>query len=128
MSTIWMVGLGGAVGSIGRYAVGQWAERMWPAAALPVGTLIVNVVGCFLIGLVAAGVELRDILNPEWRALLIVGVLGGFTTFSTFAHESLTLGRDDQTAWALGNILASVALGLLAVWLGMTLGRALFRV
>lgn len=93
MTKLLMVGLGGFIGSVARHGVTVWMHRLWPAAALPVGTLVVNLGGCFLIGVLGVGVETRSLFSPEVRALLAIGVLGGFTTFSTFAYETMALGR-----------------------------------
>ena len=110
---------GGGAGALLRYLVQAGVARALPVA-FPLGTLLVNVLGCFAIGFLIAhlaGTSLRE----EYRVALLVGVLGGFTTFSTFAAE--TLGLLQQGTWplALGNVVASSALGLIAVWAGYRL-------
>ncbi len=118
-----LAGLGGFVGSAGRYAIGGFVHRLLPFAAFPVGTLVVNVAGCFLIGVVAGLVDARQLFSPDLRVFLMVGVLGGFTTFSSFAYETLALARDASFARAAVNIAAQVILGLTAAWLGYAAGR-----
>jgi len=95
-----------------------------PLTTFPVGTLVVNVSGCFLIGLLGGLVETRQLLGPDLRVFLLIGVLGGFTTFSSFAYETLALTRDAEFSRALLNIGAQVVLGLGAAWLGYAWMRA----
>ncbi len=119
------VGAGGAVGSMGRYVVSGLVHRWLPFATFPWGTLAVNALGCFLIGLLGGLVELRGVLAPEARAFLLIGLLGGFTTFSTFGHETFAFLRDGETLHALGNIGAQLGLGLLGVWAGLIVASRL---
>jgi CrcB protein len=123
------VAAGGALGSWARWAVGGWAQRRAAAASgwialVPAGTLVVNLVGCFAIGALAGWFEERGAVDPTLRIFLLVGVLGGFTTFSSFGFETLALARDGNWALAAGNVVTSVAGGLAGVWLGLTLARA----
>lgn len=123
----WMwVGLGGLLGAIARYALSlRLSAATAPSAGLaplPWGTLAVNLLGCLAIGLLA-GLALRgDWLGPALQLFLFTGVLGGFTTFSAFGLEALTLLLQRQWALALGYVLASVGLGLLAVAAGLWAG------
>ena len=118
MTVLW-VALGGALGSVARYALSGIAVR-WLGAAFPYGTLFVNVMGSFAIGLLAALVAAdgRPSLGADARAFLLVGVLGGFTTFSSFSLETLNLARSGALAPALLNVAGSVVLCLAAVSLG----------
>jgi len=118
MTVLW-VALGGALGSVARYALSGIAVR-WLGAAFPYGTLFVNVTGSFAIGLLAALVAAdgRPQLGADARAFLLVGVLGGFTTFSSFSLETLNLARSGALAPALLNVAGSVVLCLAAVSLG----------
>jgi CrcB protein len=118
-----LVGVGGFLGSAGRYLVGGWVHRLVPFASFPFGTLVVNVGGCLLIGVFAGLSDGRQLFAPELRVFLLIGVLGGFTTFSSFAYETLALARDAELARALANVAAQVILGLAAAWLGYALGR-----
>lgn len=115
---ILLAGLGGFIGSAGRYLIGGWVHGLMPFTSFPFGTLVVNVSGCFLIGLLGGLVEARQLLGPDVRVFLFIGVLGGFTTFSSFAYETLALTRDAEFSRALFNIAAQVILGLGAAWLG----------
>lgn len=122
---ILLVGTGGFVGSTLRFAVGGLVHRLIPFSTFPWGTLLINAAGCFAIGLLAGLDESRQLLAPEMRLLLMIGLLGGFTTYSTFGLESLALLRDLRTAAAIGYIGGHLVLGLGAVWLGMAGARAL---
>lgn len=118
-----VVGVGGAAGSVARYGVQKLAERRF-GATFPVGTMIVNVTGCFLIGVVATVVARRMIPAPEAvRLAVAVGFLGGFTTFSSYGLETAGLVSRGAWALALGNAIGSVIAGLLAVALGIALAR-----
>lgn len=124
---ILLVGVGGFIGSVLRYLASTAAQSLAPDAALPIGTLTVNVTGCLLIGALSQLAEARELFTPDSRAFLLTGLLGGFTTFSAFGHETLKLIRGGQLAFAAGNIAAQVGLGLLAVWLGMFLAALWWR-
>ena len=117
------VGLGGFLGSVGRFVISGFFNRLSPALAFPIGTLAVNILGCFLIGLIHGLAESRNMLGTDTRIFLFIGVLGGFTTYSTFGFESLVLLKDGAMLKASANIIIHVFLGLAAVWLGDTLGR-----
>ncbi len=124
---IW-VACGAAIGGALRYwCSGLIAEHI--GETFPWGTLVVNVVGSFLIGAVAVttGADGRLLVPPEWRAFIMIGVFGGFTTFSSFSLQTLTLVQDGEWGRALLNIGLSVLLCLLGVWLGATLGNLINR-
>lgn len=114
--------MGGAIGSSLRYFVsGAVYEKF--GAAFPYGTLAVNIIGCFFIGLLMEMAEARFTMPPQIKLLLTVGVLGGFTTFSTFSFETLALMRDGMAMKAAVNIIGTVAICLTASWAGMVAGR-----
>ncbi len=114
--------LAGGAGALLRYALaGVVQERA--GDGFPWGTLVVNVVGCFAIGVLATAFEERSVLSPELRLALLVGLLGGFTTFSTFGLETWRLLEDAELARALANVAGSVAAGLAAVVAGASLAR-----
>ena len=117
------VGVGGFLGSVGRFVVAGFFNRLSPALAFPIGTLAVNILGCFLIGLLHGLAESRNLLGADIRVFLFIGVLGGFTTYSTFGFESLALLKDGEFFKTSANILLHVIVGLSAVWIGDTLGR-----
>lgn len=118
-----LVGIGGFLGAVSRYAVSGWVHRWLNNPWFPYGTLTVNILGCFLIGILGGMAESRHLFSPEIRLLTMVGFLGGFTTFSSFGYESLGLLRDGQFAGMLWNLGLHIVLGLFAVWLGLNLTR-----
>lgn len=127
MGNFVLVGLGGMIGSILRYAVSGYAQQITASSSFPVGTVVVNVLGCFVIGFLSQLAEDRGVFTPEARALIFVGVLGGFTTFSTFANESMNLIRDGEAYLAIANVALQVGLGLTAVWLGRAVAFSIWR-
>lgn len=117
------IAAGGALGSVARHGINVLIHGRWPMMRFPLATLIVNVLGCLIIGLLAGLVmSERIVLRFSWREFLFVGILGGFTTFSTFGLDTVTLVRGHSTNAALLNVGAQVVLGLLAVRLGMFVG------
>jgi len=118
MQQVLLVGAGGFVGSALRYIVSTGVQRYLGESWLPYGTLAVNIVGCFVIGLLAGLADSRQLLSPETRLVLMVGLLGGFTTYSTFAYDSLALLKGGGIAAAAAYIVLHVIVGLAAVWLG----------
>ena len=119
------VGAGGVVGAMMRYLVVVWLNGGLGASAFPYGTLAVNAVGCFLIGLVVGFAEAHRPLSPEVHAFLVVGVLGGFTTFSAFGIDTIRLFRDHAYLAGSANVLLQVSVGLTAVVVGLRVGQAL---
>ena len=115
-----LVMLGGGTGSLARYVAGT-AIMNRVGGRFPLGTLVVNVTGCFLIGLLMSLLTERFWPHPNWRLLLVVGFLGGYTTFSSFEYETYSAIRDGGLWIGLVNIVASVTLGYLAVWVGVLL-------
>lgn len=117
-----MVMLGGAVGSLARYLIGT-AIMTRLGVRFPMGTLVINVSGSFIIGMLMTLLAERQ-PHPYWRLLLVVGFLGGYTTFSSFAWETLALVKEGGRWLAMFNVAGSVLFGYLAVWLGaMLAGR-----
>lgn len=121
MTVLW-IGLGAGVGGVARYGLSRWLQGL-VETRMPVGTMAVNVVGCFLIGLLASLLTESTLVRPEHRLAILVGLLGGFTTFSSYAWETLGLGRGGFPVAALGHVALSNGLGLLAVWLGWRLSH-----
>lgn len=126
MNKVLLVGAGGFLGSVCRYALSSFVQQLTRSTGFPYGTLTVNLLGCFVIGLLSALAETRGAVSDEARAFLVVGVLGGFTTFSAFGNETWNLFRDGASGLALANIAAQVVLGLGCVWFGRVCGSWLW--
>jgi CrcB protein len=119
-----IVGSGGFVGAALRYVVGGLVSRSLPPD-FPWATFLVNITGCFVIGLLAVLTEERGPVAPSTRLFLMVGVLGGYTTFSTFGYETLNLVREGSHGLAAANAVGQVLLGLAGVWAGMMVARGI---
>jgi CrcB protein len=115
------------LGAISRYFLSGYVQPLADNAAFPLGTLVVNVLGCFIIGALSYLADMRGVFTPETRLLTFTGFLGGFTTFSTFGNETLALLRDSESAFALANVGVHVGLGLSAVWAGRALAHWIWR-
>ena len=114
-----LVGLGGGLGSMLRFGLGRWIA----ADTMPWGTMVANVAGSLLIGVVMAKTGPADGPNAQWQAFLAIGFCGGFTTFSSFSWQTLEQLRNGQTGGAILHVVLSVFLCLVAVWAGWKLGR-----
>ena len=123
MSKMILVFLGSGLGGALRYSVMDKVQRL-AGATFPLGTLVVNLVGCFLIGFLGAALTGRILIREEYRIALIVGVLGGFTTFSAFGMETFAFLNNGQFARATANVLLSVVIGVSAVWIGYRLAQS----
>jgi fluoride exporter len=124
VKNILLVGLGGGIGSIARYLLQKWVYHIYPHP-FPWGTFLVNILGCFLIGVIFEVSEKSNLLNHEWRLLLMAGFCGGFTTFSTFAFENVTFLRSGDITYFLLYIGMSVFIGIAAVLGGISLVKLL---
>jgi len=124
MIKIFIIALGGGCGAVARYLVSIWAADRF-GAAFPYGTLIANIVGCFVIGAFMTLATERFIVSPYWRLLVTVGFIGGLTTFSSFSYETFKLLEDARMSLAAYNILLNLGAGFLATWLGIGLARLL---
>lgn len=124
---IFLVGIGGALGSISRYLLSMWIQSFSRSIDFPYGTLTVNLIGCFLIGFLAELAEAHSAFTPESRAFMFVGILGGFTTFSSFGNDTINLFRDGEMFNALANVGTNVVFGLALVWLGRTVAYVIWR-
>lgn len=122
MWTVLVISVGAAVGANLRYAISLWAAQQW-GMSFPYGTMLINVAGSLLIGLVIAVLTTRFPQYTLWRPLLVTGLLGGFTTFSTFSYETYALLVSGSWLGAMLNIIGSVGAGLVAVVLGIGLAR-----
>ena len=122
LAYLW-VAIGGALGSVSRFWLSGVVARHF-GETFPWGTLVVNVTGSFVVGFFAAltAPEGRWLVSPSTRTFLIIGICGGYTTFSAFSLQTLNLARDGELLYAAGNVIFSVVLCLIAVWLGWLLG------
>ncbi|MCK6529813.1 fluoride efflux transporter CrcB [Myxococcota bacterium] len=118
------VALGGGLGSVARWLVAGWVEKARPGL-LPLGTLAVNVLGCFLLALIVEVTSDRAGISPTLRLGIATGLLGGFTTYSTFNEQTMLLIHAGQGRIAVANLVATVGLGLLAGLLGLAVGAGL---
>jgi CrcB protein len=124
MTQILFVGMGGFLGSVARYLMVGLLQSQ-TGGSFPYGTLAVNVAGCALIGGLSELLEARPLLTGEGRAFLVIGLLGGFTTFSAFGNETVNLLRHAGPALAGANVLANVVLALGGVWVGRSVAQML---
>jgi CrcB protein len=127
INTVIFVALGGALGSVFRYLLGTWTQTLSKSIDFPYGTLAVNLLGCFVIGFLSYLAEARGAFTVESRAFVFIGILGGFTTFSSFGNETMNLLRDGQSWNALANVSGNVIFGLILVWLGRTVAYWIWR-
>jgi fluoride exporter len=116
------IAIGGALGSVARYLLSSIVLRV-SGPMFPLGTFVVNIIGCFVFGALAGAASARLSLAQEVRLFLFTGILGGFTTFSSYAFESFALIRDGQFVAATANIVGQVVVGLIALAGGFLLGR-----
>ncbi len=119
-----LVGLGGAIGSVGRYLMGAWFQTLVGNPGFPWGTFLVNVIGAFLIG-VAFGLSKDGSLSSQAWTLVVIGALGGYTTFSTFALETLEQFADGRIGGGFLNAFGQLAAGLVGAYLGVIIVRGL---
>jgi len=126
MERILWAGVGGFIGSALRYGLGGWLARIKGGATFPWETLVINVAGCLVLGILAALAETRGLFAGTTRVFVFVGILGGFTTFSTFGYETFQLLREGQHAAAAASVSLQVVLGIAAVWAGHSAVRAIW--
>jgi CrcB protein len=117
-----LIGIGGFIGAITRYAMAVWIGQKW-GRTFPLGTFVINVSGSFLIGLIMTLLSERFMANPLWRLLLVVGFLGAYTTFSTFEYETGKLLKDSELLLAGLNVVLSVFLGFVALKTGEVIAK-----
>lgn len=122
MLEVILVAVGGAIGSTARYLVSTWAATRY-GAEFPYGTLIVNIVGCFIIGVFMTLATERLSISPYWRLFITVGFVGGMTTFSSFSYETIHLLQEADMLRAFYNIGLNILVGFSATWLGIGVAR-----
>jgi CrcB protein len=127
MSNLLLIGLGGFLGAILRFSVSGLVQGWLSNNRFPYGTLAVNLLGCLFIGVLSQLAETRGFISAEARSFIFMGLLGAFTTFSTFGEDTVSLFRDGQSLLSLTNIGLHIILGLSAVWMGRSLVNVLVR-
>jgi len=121
MQNLLLIGLGGFMGAVLRYSVSGAVQGWSKSMSFPYGTLAVNLLGCLLIGALSQVAEVKGVLSTEARSFIFIGLLGAFTTFSTFGNDTVSLFREGKDLLSLVNIGLHLVLGLSAVWLGQSL-------
>ncbi len=124
MTKLFLIGLGGFFGALARYGVSLWIGQNW-GRTFPLGTLVVNVTGCFLIGLLMPLLTVKFMASPNLRLFLTIGFLGAYTTFSTFEYETNALITDGEWLFAALNVSLSVLAGFAALKMGEALARSI---
>lgn len=119
MKELLLVGTGSLLGGLSRYYMSGWIQNLFTDYRFPLGTFVVNVSGCFLIGILAGLAEHQQFFSSQLRLFLITGILGGFTTFSAFGYETIYLMRTGFIDIAILNVVTSIIVGLAAVWCGL---------
>jgi CrcB protein len=122
-----IIGAGGFTGAVLRYLVSSWAQDRSGSITFPFGTLAVNMIGCLLIGFLTYLVETRSMFSMETRSFMLIGLLGAFTTFSTFGNETLGLIRDSRIDLAVLNAGSQVVIGIGMVWLGRIIASSVWN-
>jgi CrcB protein len=122
LRTVFLIAVGGAIGSVLRYLTSIAIQKYY-AAVFPLATLITNILGCLLIGIIIGLLEKNQLSNSAMKWFLITGFCGGYTTFSAFGYENISLLQNGESGLAFLYIGASILLGLFAVWLGLFLVR-----
>lgn len=118
MTASLLVAVGGAIGSVARFQLGELATRLYPDWKFPIGTFVVNILGCLAIGLLAGMAERPNAISPELKRFLFVGILGGFTTYSAFGLETMHLVRRGNVAIAGSYVALSIVVGFVVCWFG----------
>jgi len=124
MYKISLIAVAGLIGTLSRYWLSGWGDRWW-GGTFPFGTFLVNVSGCLAIGFLFHVTEEKYLVDPAVRSAILVGFLGGYTTFSSYAVQSFTLLRGGEFLLAAANVILSNGIGLVLVWVGYTVSRLL---
>jgi len=124
MTKYWMVAIGGACGSVLRFWVGSYVSNR-TGARFPAGTFLVNITASFLIGFLVTILAAKVSWSPQWRYLILIGFIGGYSTFSTFEFETFRIFQEGEFLMAGLNVLLSVVVGFISVWLGVISGKTI---
>lgn len=120
MAKLIIIGLGGFIGAVGRYLITQYFFQT-STSDFPVGTFIVNILGCLVLGMFMYYAQNSDVFSSHMRMFIAIGILGAFTTFSTFSYETVALFNEQKVMLAMANIVGSIILGIFSVWLGYSM-------
>ena len=120
-----LVFIGAGLGGLMRFLASTAVQKACNGWVFPLGTFVVNITGCLAIGFLAQLAESKNLFQPEYRAFFLIGILGGYTTFSSFGYETFQLIRSGEFVYATANAVLQVVLGLFFVWLGTVLARLL---
>ena len=123
MTKLFIIGIGGFIGSVSRYVLNGVVRNILGKPYFPFGTLAVNIIGCLLIGFLGGFSENRQVFSPEIRLFIFIGLLGGFTTFSTFGYEVFNSLKGGHMMFFFLNIVLHLILGIAAVWFGYSLSK-----
>ena len=118
MFNLFILGIGGFLGAVSRHLVSGYVQELFKAANFPFGTMVVNILGCFILGLLTQIAGAKDLIDPQTRLFLMVGFIGAFTTFSTFSVESANLFQSGQNFTAILYLIGSNILGIIFVFVG----------
>lgn len=122
--SVLLVGSGGFVGAVLRYGLAGAVQNRFPSSSFPSGTLAVNLLGCLVIGALVGLVDARQLFSPDFRKFVLIGLLGAFTTYSTFGYETFAMLRDADYLRALLSVGAHLVFGLVLVWAGYSLATS----
>jgi len=118
MLNLFILGVGGFLGAVSRYLVSGYVQDLFKTANFPYGTMVVNILGCFILGLLTQIIGAKELIDPQTRLFLMVGFIGAFTTFSTFSVESVNLFQSGQNLIAVLYLIGSNLLGIIFVFVG----------
>ncbi|MBN2086213.1 MAG: fluoride efflux transporter CrcB [Anaerolineales bacterium] len=127
MEKLWIIGVGGGIGSIVRFLLSTYVQEKLNNATFPFGTIVVNIAGCLFIGMLSYLSDVKGVIGSDARAFLFIGLLGGFTTFSTFGNETVNLIRGGEYLQGMLNIACQLGIGIAAVIAGRILAQAIWR-
>ncbi|RME64853.1 MAG: fluoride efflux transporter CrcB [Nitrospirae bacterium] len=124
LTNLLVIGLGGFIGAVARYLTSAWVGQRW-GRSFPAGTFAVNIIGCLIIGFITTLFMEKFFVSAKWRAFVLIGFIGSFTTFSTFEYETAALLQDGEWFMAAMNVILSVVVGFMALKMGQFIARSI---